>query len=204
MLVNSDQKDIPLRVVNVGNKPILLQEEMKVATCETVTDADSPIPSVSTIHDDSEAVAIDDHNISSKIPSHLTKLYEDCIGSLTLKQQSKVADLLVNVQHIFAHDKNDIGKTSMIKHRINTKDTQPIKQPASSLPPAKREECNLEVQRMLNQGIIEPSQSPWSSPIVLVRKKDGQPDFVLTIVASIMSHLRTPTNYHGSMIPWMP
>ena len=127
MLVNSDQKDIPLRVVNVGNKPILLQEKMKVATCETVTDVDNPIPSVSTIHDDSEAVAIDDHNISSKIPSHLTKLYEDCIGSLTLKQQSKVADLLVNVQHIFAHDKNDIGKTSLIKHRLNTKDTQPIK-----------------------------------------------------------------------------
>ena len=78
ILVNSDQKDIPLRVVNVGNTPILLQEKMKV------TDVDSPIPSVSTIHDDSEAVAIDEsQNISSKIPSHLTKLYEDCIGSLT-------------------------------------------------------------------------------------------------------------------------
>ena len=42
---------------------------MKVATCETVTAVDTPVPSVFTIHDDKF------HNISSKIPSHLNKLY---------------------------------------------------------------------------------------------------------------------------------
>ena len=129
---------------------------MKVATCET--EVDSPIPSVSTIRDDPEAVPIDEsHNISSKIPSHLTK--EDYIGSLTLEQQSKSNRPFSQCSAYFCHDKNDIGKTSLIKHRINTKDTQPIKQPARRLPPAKREECNLEVQRMLKQGITEPSQA---------------------------------------------
>lgn len=32
---------------------------------------------------------------------------------------------------------------------------------------------------MLAQGVIEPSESPWSSPIVLVRKKDGQLRFCI-------------------------
>ena len=32
---------------------------------------------------------------------------------------------------------------------------------------------NLEVQKMLQQGVIQHSFSPWSSPVVMVRKKDG-------------------------------
>lgn len=30
-----------------------------------------------------------------------------------------------------------------------------------------------EVQKMLDRGVIRPSNSPWSSPVVFVRKQDG-------------------------------
>ncbi|CAG2241065.1 unnamed protein product [Mytilus edulis] len=67
--------------------------------------------------------------------------------------------------------KNELGSTDLIKHKINTGDATPIKQNPRRLPLAKQEVADREVQRMLDIGVIEPSISPWSSPIVLVPRK---------------------------------
>ena len=45
------------------------------------------------------------------------------------------------------------------------------------MPLAKRREAQQAIEEMQNAGVIEPSLSPWASPIVLVRKKDGTTRF---------------------------
>jgi hypothetical protein len=52
-----------------------------------------------------------------------------------------------------------------------------IRQPIRRLPFGKRETEKEEVNKMLTMGVIEPSSSPWSSPVVLVKKKDGSTRF---------------------------
>ena len=81
--------------------------------------------------------------------------------------------MLIRYQDVFAKDKNDLGQTNLVQHRINTGEARPIKQPIRRIPFAKRQVAENEVQRMIDNGIIKPSESPWAAPTVLVPKKDG-------------------------------
>lgn len=71
-------------------------------------------------------------------------------------------------------EKEGLGKTSFLSHTINTGDVQPIKQRHYPVSPAVQAEMYAELDRMLSLGVIEPSQSPWNSPIVMVRKHCGK------------------------------
>ena len=64
-----------------------------------------------------------------------------------------------------------------MKHEIDTGTDSPVRQPPRRLPLAQREEARKAVEEMHQQGIIEPSNNPWSSPVVLVEKKDGSTRF---------------------------
>ena len=61
----------------------------------------------------------------------------------------------------------------MVEHRIETGDSPPIKQPSRRVPFAVRGEITKMVGEMLESGVVQESSSPWASPIVLVKKKDG-------------------------------
>ncbi|ROT65408.1 hypothetical protein C7M84_016621 [Penaeus vannamei] len=110
------------------------------------------------------------------IPSHLEDLVQRSIKHLTSEQARKVRRLLNQYADVFSQGDMDLGRTSMVKHHIYTRDTPPIKQPHRRVPPAKREEMQCAVQEMAKAGIIERSNRNWCSPVVLVTK-DGNKRF---------------------------
>lgn len=72
------------------------------------------------------------------------------------------------------------GPTSKIQHSIKLKpDTQAIKQRYYPRNPVMQQIINEEVCRMLKEGVIEPSTSAWSSPVVLVKKSSGKHRFCI-------------------------
>ena len=73
--------------------------------------------------------------------------------------------------------------TSYVKAKIDTGDHPPIKQNPYRLPYSQRDLVREHVEEMLKAGVIEPSQSPWASPIVIVDKKDGSKRFCVDLRA---------------------
>ncbi|KAJ0068233.1 hypothetical protein NL108_017965 [Boleophthalmus pectinirostris] len=94
-------------------------------------------------------------------------------SALTSDQKQKLQALLSSYCDVFSTHDQDYGRTDFVKHSIRTGDTPPIKQRAYRASPNIRAEIDRQVQQLLEQDIIEESYSPWSSPVVLVRKKDG-------------------------------
>lgn len=82
-------------------------------------------------------------------------------------------DLLEEYQDVFAQNEFDLVSFTDIEHSIDTGFAPPIKQRMRRTPLDFVQEEN-HLQTMLEAGIIEPSNSEWASPPVLVRKKDGK------------------------------
>nr|XP_034325279.1 uncharacterized protein LOC105323550 isoform X4 [Crassostrea gigas] len=71
------------------------------------------------------------------------------------------------------------GLTTLAKHEIRLTSENPVRTKPYPLPFTSRETVCEEVRRMLETGIIEPSTSPYTSPIVIVKKKDGSNRFCI-------------------------
>ena len=78
---------------------------------------------------------------------------------------------------MFALDETELCSTDWVTHSIDTGDQHPIRQPPRRIPYALRKKVEEMVGKMLDRGVIQPSRSPWGSPIVLVAKKDSSTCF---------------------------
>jgi hypothetical protein len=96
---------------------------------------------------------------------------------LTQKEKDQLLALLLSKFSDLFADGKTLSHTHEVQHRVPTGDSPPVHAQPRRVPPAQRSVIENEVQVMLKNGIIEPSASPWSSPVVLVKKKDGSVRF---------------------------
>ena len=120
---------------------------------------------------------VDNDRETPSVPEHLSDLFQRSSHLLNPDERSQLAQLLINFADVFAVSSDDLGHTSLVTHQIDTGSSHPIRQPARRLPLHKRAEADTLLKDMLKKGVIEPSSSPWKSPIVLVKKKDGSTHF---------------------------
>lgn len=93
------------------------------------------------------------------------------LHEMTTEQQAKL-DEVVDLFPSSAVE--GLGKTSLIKHVIDVGATRPIKQRYHAVSPVIEKKMYAEVDRMLQLGVIEESNSAWSSPVTIVSKANGK------------------------------
>ncbi|GBM89267.1 Retrovirus-related Pol polyprotein from transposon opus [Araneus ventricosus] len=148
---------IPFRVLNLNNKPKILDKGDAIATCEPVVDI---------------VARPREFSGAQHLPSTL-----EILQILNEEQRTAVRNLINEFQKLFSTCDADVGRCNMTQHRINTGDHPPIKQYPRCLPLVRKEEADNLVTEMSDNGIIEESSGHWASPIVLVKKKDGSTGF---------------------------
>ena len=90
--------------------------------------------------------------------------------SLTGTQRIQFFSLLRRYPTLFS---GQLGHCSLVEHAVDTGASKPIRAAPRRIPPHLESEVKQQVQSMVDQGILESSDGSWSSPVVLVRKRDG-------------------------------
>ena len=105
---------------------------------------------------------------------------DDLLDDLCNRMDSSVGEaerrelfgLLQRYRHIFSTDESDMGRTEIIRHEIDTGGNKPVRQSLRPQPLAMLSAIDEHLQKMMKQGLIEPSQSDWASNVVMVKKNE--------------------------------
>ena len=87
--------------------------------------------------------------------------------------KDRITKQLNSMPEVFALNDLDYGHTNKVKHHIRLSDDTPFKHRARPIHPHDVDAVRKHLQELLDSGIIRESESPFASPIVVVRKKNG-------------------------------
>ena len=95
------------------------------------------------------------------------------------EQKQQMLDLISEYRDIFATSLKDLGTCDLIKYDIDTGSHPPIKKAPYRANAIKREQIREHIKQLLDADMIEPCDSSWSSPVLLVPKEDNKTRIVV-------------------------
>ena len=157
---NSEEEsrdDINGNLVSISGKSLFEESECAIEQGSVVV-----------LEEESDRDGIGIHTVNSLA----TESYKDVKidENLSRVQQCQVKQLLQEYSDIFT----DIpGHTDLVEHDIKLLSDQPVRVKQYPIPYNLRQQVDQEIDTMLKLGIIKPCESPYSSPIMVTKKKDG-------------------------------
>ena len=101
----------------------------------------------------------------------------DANPQLTKSQKAELKNLVIEYSDTFQPSTAGLQLTDYVHHHIDTGNAKPNNSPPYRVSPTERQIISEQIDIMLHDDIISPSQSPWASPVILVEKKDGKQVF---------------------------
>ena len=173
----SSGPELWIAVHNHRPKPLQLHSGQNIGVLEVVTLVETPASASTT---------------SSHPPKPCQPPLPECLSPL---QQQQLNELFCEFSDVFSCGEDNLGNTPLLEHAIETH-VPPLRQPYRRQNPAVRREEMVQVQQMLSSNVIRPSNNPWASPVVMVRKKDGSLRFCVDFC-----HLNADTVKDAHLLP---
>ena len=172
-LVKVKQKQGFLKVLNPTHSDVRLRAHQVLATIEPVDsnhivalDTERPTPEVNTVDTDSSKSNDMDFD------------FDLSESDLSEEQKGTIRTFLHSHRDIFSATLSELGRTKLYKHKIETlPGAKPVRKQFYRTSPQTSKAIREHVDEMLKHDIIQPSNSEWHSPVVLVKKKNGQSRF---------------------------
>jgi len=184
-LVDDSHKKIYVRILNPCNTSCSINQGTVIASAyeveliDTLLEEENPNERDNFDHvrriqySESDPGETRPSDLTTDIPLHLKEMFQKATLNCTPDEGEELKQLLCKYSEIFSKDSDDIGQVDLISHEIMIPDgVAPINLPPRRLPLGQLEKEKEAVDSLLRKGVIRPSASPWSSPLVLVKKKN--------------------------------
>ena len=166
--IHSEKIKHKVTIVNCSGHHIRLRAGNLVGTLQPVSSLD-----VSEEEDEEEKFASIRKLDREMLPPHMESMFAEACGVLEDTQKEELHGLLLKNRAAFSMGDMDLGTFKTIKHHIHTGAARPVKQRMRRTPLGYALEEKKHLDLLLAGDVIEPSESEWASPSVLVRKRDG-------------------------------
>ncbi|EGT56971.1 hypothetical protein CAEBREN_28621 [Caenorhabditis brenneri] len=157
---------VVIKITNPGNSELVLKKGTKIAEAEIWKEKEKSKNAVYT-------VCTDTNTLLSKIDLEKSTLSD--------KAKEKIKFLIKKYKGAFVGNDGKIGRfTGKTTHYIELNDNHRIPQSRPyRLNPEQREKLEKEIGHMLENGLIEESTSPYTSPLLMVPKANGDTRIVI-------------------------
>ncbi|MCG8034843.1 MAG: DDE-type integrase/transposase/recombinase, partial [Candidatus Thiodiazotropha taylori] len=167
---------VPVKVFNMSAKPVTIPAKSPICELKEVTVLRSA--DMSFTSEKKSSADVHQQTVSSETTVEFNDIDLDD-SCLTAEEKKETKQFLQRWRHIFSSGPLDLGHTQTVKHEIHLENDQPFKEPYRHIPPSLIQEVREHLREMLQIGAIRESSSPFSSNVVIVRKKDGSIRFCI-------------------------
>ena len=166
-LVRVEGGTVYIPIVNVGTSDVLLYPRTEVGVLREVRVVSLPsgvkeVPSY--------LATVASQAVTSTLQDQVDAVN---LSALSAEEREEACLLLGKYASVFSSHDGDLGCTNLIAHEIPLLDDTPIRQRYRRIPPSEYEVVKEHISQLLDAQVIRESCSPFASPIVLVKKKDG-------------------------------
>lgn len=173
VVTSENGTDFYMMIDNVMDVEMVIRRDTVIGAVEAVKKKDCEKLPLDMAEDPKEAEPIGLEKCDPEKLQMLKETIAEQLKNVPARAAAAYMQVILENHDVFSKDKADLGRTTVMEHKIRLKDTDPAYRKQFRIPEEHRTILVTHLQNWLKLGVVSPSKSHYNSPIFLVPKKDG-------------------------------